>query len=98
LLFYLPGDESQSHLGTSMYVPRDPAFHCPGGPHYEYRGFDCAWTMPFVPNSLFAFVKSNTSFHGVEPVTEPGARRWLLLYDIYHHLEPATPQQAGPAP
>jgi len=23
------------------------------------------------------------SFHGVEPVTDPDTKRWLLLYDIY---------------
>ena len=39
--------------------------------------------MPFKPNALFAFVKTETSFHGVEPVTDPDTKRWLLLYDIY---------------
>lgn len=38
--------------------------------------------MPFLPNSMFAFVKADTSFHGVEPVTDPDVRRWLRLYDI----------------
>jgi len=38
--------------------------------------------MPFKPNSMFCFVKSDHTFHGVEPVVEPDVRRWLLLYDI----------------
>ena len=83
LLFYLPKDDSQKHLGTSMYIPKDPKFRCPGGPHHPHQDFERVWTMPFVPNSLFAFVKSNRSFHGVEPVTDSDCRRWLLLYDVY---------------
>ena len=91
LLFYLPGDDTQRHLGTSMYVPKDPNFRCPGGPHYKHASFDRVWTMPFLPNSLFAFVKSDVSFHGVEPVQDAGCRRWLLLYDMYARVrEPAN--------
>lgn len=85
-LFYLPKDESQSHLGTSVYVPKDRNFRCPGGPHYPHAQFDRVWTMPFVPNSLFIFLKTDTSFHGVEPVQDPDTRRWLLLYDIFHEI------------
>ena len=88
MLFYLPRDLSQSHLGTSIYLPKDPSFRCPGGPHHKFEGFERLHTMPFTPNSLFVFVKSDNSFHGVEPVTDPDTRRWLLLYDIY-----AQPQQ-----
>jgi hypothetical protein len=39
--------------------------------------------MPFKPNTLFAFVKTDNSFHGVEPVMDPDTKRWLLLYDVY---------------
>ena len=97
LLFYLPRDASQQHLGTSMYVPRDRAFRCPGGPHHPRENFDLVWTMPFLPNSLFVFFKSDASFHGVETVGDPDCRRWLLLYDIYHHAEPASAAAAPPA-
>ena len=83
LLFYLPKDESQSHLGTSIYMPKDRKFTCEGGPHYGYENFTRLVTMPFKPNALFAFVKTNNSFHGVEPVVDPDTKRWLLLYDIY---------------
>ncbi|HZQ13312.1 MAG TPA: hypothetical protein VFB31_10945 [Pseudolabrys sp.] len=82
-LFYLPKDASQAHLGTSIYVPRDGTFTCPGGPHYGFDKFQRIATMPFLPNALFAFVKTDNSFHGVEPVTDPDTRRWLLLYDVY---------------
>lgn len=83
LLFYLPKDESQSHLGTSIYLPKDSKFSCAGGPHYGFEPFHCIATMPFRPNSLFAFVKTNNSFHGVEPILDQATNRWLLLYDIF---------------
>ena len=94
LLFYLPKDTSQSHMGTSIYVPKEPTFRCPGGPHYPHEGFERLWSMPFLPNSLFAFFKTDNSFHGVEPVRDEGCRRWLLLYDLYEQKVPA----AAPAP
>jgi hypothetical protein len=87
LLFYLPRDESQKHLGTSIYLPKDRNFRCPGGPHYGREGFERLATMPFLPNSLFVFLKTNNSFHGVEPVQDPDTRRWLLLYDLYHSVD-----------
>ena len=83
MLFYLPADTSQAHLGTSIYIPNDPEFKCAGGPHYGREGFTRVHTNPFLPNSLFAFVKSDKSFHGVERLLDPDSRRWLLLYDIY---------------
>ncbi len=81
-LYYLPSDESQSHLGTTIYAPKDPQFLCPGGPHHPFELFRRVYTMPYLPNSLFAFLKTDNSFHGVEPVTGAEVRRDLLLYDI----------------
>jgi hypothetical protein len=82
LLFYMPADLAQARYGTSVYVPRDPSFTCPGGPHHAFADFERVATMPFAPNSLFAFPKSAVSFHGVEPIDEPGVARWLTLYDL----------------
>src|SRR5262249_5210128 len=70
LLFYLPADERLARHGTSIYVPKDGAMTCPGGPHYPFERFERMATMPFVPNALFAFLKTDNSFHGVEPVDE----------------------------
>jgi hypothetical protein len=83
MLFYLPADNSQAHLGTSIYTPKDPTFRCPTGRHHPPDGFNRMVTMPFLPNSLFTFVRSDISFHGVEPVGDPDCRRWLLLFTIY---------------
>ena len=51
-------------------------------------------TLPYVPNALFAFMKTPNSFHGVEPIEEPEVRRDLLLYDL--RLGP-PPQAQAPA-
>lgn len=83
LLFYLPGDLSQEHLGTSIYVPKEQGFRCAVGHHYRYEEFERMFTAPFRPNTLFGFVKTADSFHGVEPLAEnESCRRQLLLYDI----------------
>ena len=81
-LFYLPADDSMSRLGTSIYAPKDPSFVCTKGLHYPFEGFHLVSTMPYVPNALFAFVRTGNSFHGVEPIAGSGVRRDLLLYDI----------------
>lgn len=96
LLFYLPADDSQPHLGTSIYVPRDPAFTCPGGPHHQFDGFYRMLTMPYLPNCAFGFVKTPNAFHGVEPVAEGDVQRTLLLYDIRCRVP--EPNQAAFAP
>jgi hypothetical protein len=84
VLFYLPADDSQAHLGTSIYLPKAPGFTCPGGPHHPFDRFDRVATMPYVPNSMFAFLKTPNAFHGVEPIREAGVKRSLLLYDIQY--------------
>ena len=82
LLFYCPRDARSEHLGTSLYMPIDRAFTCIGGPHYGFEKFVRLETMPYRPNSLFGFLKTDKSFHGVEPIAEPDVARDLILYDI----------------
>jgi hypothetical protein len=82
VLFYLPKDESQINLGTSIYFPKDRSFRCQGTAHHPYENFEKIITMPFFPNSLFCFIKTDNSFHGVEKIITD-EKRWLLLYDIY---------------
>ncbi len=82
MLFYCPDDASKKHLGTSLYRPNDPAFRCEGGPHYPHAQFTKVATMEYKPNSLFAFFKTDRSFHGVEPIQDGDVLRDLMLYDI----------------
>lgn len=97
VLFYLPPDDSQEALGTSIYLPRDPAFVCKGGPHYDRENFLRLKSMPFRPNSVFCFVKTDNSFHGVERIGGEDCKRWLLLYDIYVDETVAAPGRSAGA-
>ncbi len=83
LLFYLPADASQADHGTTLYRPKAPDFRCPGGVHHDFADFDAVHTLPFLPNSLYMFVKSFDTFHGVKPIHQPGARRDLLLFYLH---------------
>lgn len=82
-LFYLPRDTRQSHLGTSVYVPSQRGFEFHGGKHLPFEHFRRVATMRYAPNSLFAFARSDVSFHGVEPITDTDVERNLLLYNVY---------------
>lgn len=83
LLFYLPQDGRYAPCGTTLYLPKARDFRCWGGPHHAFEDFDKVWTAPFQPNSLFLFVKTNDSFHGVEPIQIDGMRRDLLLFYVH---------------
>jgi hypothetical protein len=99
LLFYLPDDNSQPELGTSIYVPNDPNFRCAGGPEYPFEGFQRVATMPYRANTLFAFAKTDNSFHGVERVGSLTFRRKLMLFDVYMNLPgPAAKPESPSAP
>jgi len=96
LLFYLPADDARPYLGTSIYMPKDSGFSCPGGPHHAFDRFERVLTMPYVPNAAFGFVKTPNAFHGVEPMAEADGHRTLLLYDIRVHAQPVTRTAAAP--
>lgn len=83
LLFYLPKDNSQEHLGTSIFAPKDPSFRCLGGKYYQFHKFTKLWTAPFRRNSLFGFWKTDQGFHGVERIDHPVERN-VILYNVYH--------------
>jgi hypothetical protein len=70
LLLYLAPDESGAHLGTSLYRPKDPSFTCHDSTHHPFEDFIRVKTAPYKPNSLLAFLRSDISFHGVEPLSE----------------------------
>src|SRR5271167_2249412 len=86
LLVYLARDGSTSHLGTSLYRPKDPGFSCPNSTHYPFEDFIRVKTVPYKPNSLLGFVRSDVSFHGVEPLSEKdctACSRDLIQYVVY---------------
>lgn len=85
LLFYLPKTASQSHLGTALYRPKDPSFICEGRERHPFHLFEKVWQAPFIPNSLFAFLKTNNSFHGVEPIGKEPIERHILSFTLWRH-------------
>ena len=68
--FYLPEDESQLHLGTS--------FHTRSG-----QDFSLLKTNPFKPNSAYAFVRTEKSWHSVLPIPANTRERNTLALTIY---------------
>ena len=70
VLLYLAPDARGERLGTSLYRPKVEGFSCPDSKHYPFEDFIRVKTAPYRPNSLLAFVRSDVSFHGLEPLTE----------------------------
>ena len=95
-LFYLPPDDSLREHGTSLYVPADPSMIIDSDRHLSAEAFKRVATMPFLPNSMFAFVRSGTSFHGVEAFARPRAQRDSIMYNLY--TESVVTEQPGPPP
>lgn len=96
LLFYLPPDDSRAALGTSIYAHEDPDFRCEGRTHHTFERFRKVTSAPYIPNSLFAFLKTDAAFHGVERIEAADVERDLMLYNIYvkkiavNHVEPGV--------
>lgn len=88
-LLYLPdpmhiGSKWGPELGTSLYVSRTGKT-CPGGPHHDRDSeefqFDEVWRAPYRPNTFVCFLKTDNSFHGVEPVPE-GYERRVYIWNV----------------
>ncbi|MFO1435235.1 MAG: carbamoyltransferase C-terminal domain-containing protein [Gammaproteobacteria bacterium] len=70
MMFYFPRDLSQRHLGTSFYFK-------------TVNGFEIYKTNDFKPNSGFGFVRTETSWHGVEQLEMGESIRNTLALTIY---------------
>jgi len=68
--FYLPEDETQAHLGT--------VFHRTNG-----AGFDRVKANSFLPNSAYAFVRTENSWHSVDEIAEGEAQRNTIALTFY---------------
>ena len=79
-IFYLPKDDRFSEFGTSIYRPREAGFVAWESLVYPHDKFDLVRTFPNLPNSLFVFVKTDNSFHGVEPGQDRNDGRNLLMW------------------
>jgi hypothetical protein len=87
MLLYLAPDDSAEHLGTSLYRPKQEGFSCHDSKHYGFEDFIRVKTAPYRPNSLLAFMRSDISFHGLEPLSaedvDRTAGRDVIQYVIH---------------
>ena len=86
LLLYLAPDDTNAHLGTSLYRPKKAGFGCPDSKHYPFEDFVRVKTAPYKANSMLAFFRSDISFHGVEPLSETDVAaggRDVIQYVLY---------------
>jgi hypothetical protein len=74
----------ETPLGTSLYISRTGKT-CPGGPHHDRDSaefqFEEVWRAPYQPNTFVCFLKTDNSFHGVEPVPE-GYERRVYIWNV----------------
>ena len=80
ILIYLPTTDDKPYLGTSIYIPKHAGITCPGGPHHNVHDFIRVYTAPYKPNTAFAFIKTDSSFHGVEKVAVNDERHLIQLF------------------
>jgi hypothetical protein len=73
-----------------------PGFTCQGGMRHPFRALPRVHTMEYLPNTLFAFMKTNDSFHGVEPITQPDVQRDLLLTTSGDQQQQELPSRRAP--
>lgn len=70
LQFYFPKDQSQIHLGTSFHQRKEDGFHL-------------LKTNSFKPNSAYAFVRTDNSWHSVKQLSAQETKRNTLALTIY---------------
>lgn len=81
MLFYCPKDNSQEEFGTSIYVPKEKNFNYQiSGNHLPRELFYKISTAKFKPNSLFGFIVTPKSLHGLDEITKADVKRNLMLY------------------
>lgn len=84
LLFYLPSSYAQTHLGTSIYVPKEEGYRNERGIQLDFEDFETYRRVSYLPNTLFCFMKTDNSFHGRDPIVDQEVRRDLLNCSIQH--------------
>ena len=81
LLFYLPKDESLASCGTALYRPLDERKRYNNIDYFEFSEFQEVARAPFLPNTMFGFVRTKNSFHAVPQLETLGQTRNLLIFE-----------------
>jgi hypothetical protein len=82
IMFYLPRDFSIEECGTAIYRPKNAGMRCSGFHRHSFDDFELVSKAPFVPNSGLCFLKTDASFHGVEPIERHDISRDFLTFSI----------------
>lgn len=72
---------SNSRRGTTVLRPKKDGFTDDFGYDHQFHQFDEVYTAPFVPNALFAFKRTDTSFHSVRRL-ESGEYRKAIHINV----------------
>ena len=83
LLFYLSDGPETEALGTSLYRPKQEGFTCDKGLHHPYEDFERVVTVPYQPNAVFGFLRTDVGFHGVEVLEQPNITRNVMRYALW---------------
>ena len=78
-LIYLPENNENIEMGTSLYVPKNSDFRSDKATQYDFHLFKEVKKMPFKKNFAFGFVKNDRSFHGRPQINKEfkGHRDWI---------------------
>lgn len=91
LIYLSDGPEIDDNVaGTSVYTPIDRSFTCNKGTHYHNKSFNKVYTAKFKKNNIFAFFRTNNSFHGVEKIKTENFERKLIQYSIWQGTSQAA--------
>ena len=82
-LFYLPEDDGMKDFGTTIFYPLDEDRVSDGKAWLPFDEFEPVWTAPYMPNTCFAFARTDRSFHGVLPCPDETRMRNALLLNVY---------------
>jgi hypothetical protein len=88
MLFYLPRREEleNKNWGTSIYLPKKGEI-VNTDQHYSLEKFNKIFTSSYISNTMFGFVKTDNSFHGVEKIgLEDDVQRDLLIYQLTYDI------------
>lgn len=82
LLIYLPRDSAMRTHGTAIFEPKVAGFKSIGKSRHPFEDFNLVTKAEFLPNSGLGFLKSDTSFHGVELIDGKAMQRDMLMLNI----------------
>ncbi len=85
-LFYIPKNDDLEELGTALYEKNSDTKIDLGkenNKHIDDKHFKLIKKIPFSPNSLLVFPRTNFTYHGVEKINIEGAERNLIQLNYY---------------